>query len=113
MSDFGKVLILFGTVLLVVGIIAVLLGRTNLPLGRLPGDFLYRGKNTTVYFPLATSLLISVVLSLVLHVIGREIAIVIPHVRDLTEQRRRGCGARGRGSRPRAPIAPTRLRRKI
>ncbi len=71
MSDFGKVLILFGAVLLVVGIVAVLLGRTNLPLGRLPGDFLYRGKNTTVYFPLATSLLVSVVLSLVLHVIGR------------------------------------------
>jgi hypothetical protein len=71
MSDFGKVLILLGAVLLVVGIVAVLLGRTNLPLGRLPGDFLYRGKNTTVYFPLATSLLVSVVLSLVLHVIGR------------------------------------------
>ena len=71
MSDFGKVLILFGAVLLVVGIVAVLLGRTNLPLGRLPGDFLYRGKNTTVYFPLATSLLVSVVLTLVLHVIGR------------------------------------------
>jgi Protein of unknown function (DUF2905) len=71
MTDFGKVLILFGAVLLVVGIVVILLGRTNLPLGRLPGDFLYRGKNTTVYFPLATSLLISVVLSLVLHVIGR------------------------------------------
>jgi hypothetical protein len=39
-------------------------GKTNLPLGRLPGDFLYRGKNTTFYFPLATSLLLSVVLSL-------------------------------------------------
>jgi len=48
-----------------------LLGRTSLPLGRLPGDFLYRGKNTTVYFPLATSLVLSVVLSLVLYLIGR------------------------------------------
>jgi hypothetical protein len=37
----------------------------------LPGDIVYRGKNTTFYFPLATSILISVALSLVLYVIGR------------------------------------------
>jgi hypothetical protein len=49
----------------------VLLGRTGLPLGRLPGDIFYRGKNATFYFPLATSLLLSVVLSFVLYVIGR------------------------------------------
>jgi hypothetical protein len=48
-----------------------LLGRTHLPIGRLPGDFLYRSKNTTVYFPLATSLLFSVVLSLILYLINR------------------------------------------
>jgi len=46
-------------------------GRTNFPLGRLPGDIVYRGKNTTFYFPLTTSILLSVVLSLVLWVIGR------------------------------------------
>ncbi len=40
----------------------MLLGKTNLPLGRLPGDILYRGKNTTFYFPLATSIVVSVVL---------------------------------------------------
>ncbi len=49
----------------------MLLGRTGLPIGRLPGDILYRGKNTTFYFPLATSILISVVLSIVLFLIGR------------------------------------------
>jgi hypothetical protein len=49
----------------------MLLGRTGLPLGRLPGDILYRGKNTTFYFPLASSILISVVLSIVLFLIGR------------------------------------------
>ncbi|MGA2389288.1 MAG: DUF2905 domain-containing protein [Candidatus Sulfotelmatobacter sp.] len=48
----------------------MLLSRTNLPLGRLPGDFLYRSKHTTVYFPLATSLLLSVVLSLVVYLIN-------------------------------------------
>ncbi|MGA2358075.1 MAG: DUF2905 domain-containing protein [Terriglobales bacterium] len=51
--------------------IVMLLGRTGLPLGRLPGDVLYRGKNTTFYFPLASSILLSVVLSIVLFLIGR------------------------------------------
>ena len=57
MAEFGKLLVLFGVVLLVAGILLILLGRTHLPIGRLPGDFLYRGKNTTVYFPLVTSLI--------------------------------------------------------
>jgi hypothetical protein len=71
MADFGKVLALLGVILAVAGVVMVLLGRTGLPLGRLPGDILYRGKHTTFYFPLATSLLLSVVLSFVLYVIGR------------------------------------------
>jgi hypothetical protein len=71
MVDLGKVLVFFGGVLLVVGLIMVLLGRTSLPIGRLPGDIIYRGKNTTFYFPLTTSILLSVVLSAVLYLIGR------------------------------------------
>jgi len=65
------VLVIFGIALVVIGGIVMLLGRTGLPLGRLPGDILYRGKNTTFYFPLATSIVISVVLSVVLFLIGR------------------------------------------
>ena len=60
-----------GGLLLVAGVVLVLLGRTNLPIGRLPGDILYRGKNTTFYFPLATSIVLSVLLTLILYVIGR------------------------------------------
>jgi hypothetical protein len=60
-----------GIVLMVVGGAIILLGRAGLPLGRLPGDFLYRGKNATFYFPLATSILVSVVLSLLFFLIGR------------------------------------------
>jgi len=71
MADLGKFLVLLGGLLVIVGIALVALGRTNLPLGRLPGDIIYRGKNTTFYFPLATSLLLSVVLSIVLYVLGR------------------------------------------
>jgi len=57
--------------LVVIGGIVMLLGRTGMPLGRLPGDFLYRGKNTTFYFPLASSIVISIVLSVVLFLVGR------------------------------------------
>jgi hypothetical protein len=71
MQDLGKLLIVFGGILVAAGVIFVLLGRTNVPLGRLPGDILYRGKHTTVYFPLATSILVSIVLSVVLYVLGR------------------------------------------
>ena len=71
MAEFGKLLILCGIVLVVAGLVAVLVGRTSLPLGRLPGDFVFRGKNTSFYFPLATSLVVSLVLSILLYVIGR------------------------------------------
>jgi hypothetical protein len=71
MVEMGRVLVALGVALVVIGGIVMLLGRAGLPLGRLPGDVLYRGKNSTFYFPLATSILISVVLSIVLFLIGR------------------------------------------
>ena len=60
-----------GLVIVGIGLVLMLFGRTNLPIGRLPGDILYRGKHTTFYFPLATSMVVSVVLSLVLYLVGR------------------------------------------
>ncbi|HTR65706.1 MAG TPA: DUF2905 domain-containing protein [Terriglobales bacterium] len=71
MSDLGKFLAIAGGLLLAAGLLLILLGKTNLPLGRLPGDITYRGKHTTIYFPLATCILISVVLTLVLYIVGR------------------------------------------
>jgi hypothetical protein len=71
MVEIGRMLVLFGIALIVIGGIVMLLGRTGLPVGRLPGNILYKGKNTTFYFPLATSVLISIVLSFILYVIGR------------------------------------------
>jgi len=71
MTDLGKLLIVLGAVLVVAGLLLVVLGRTHLPLGRLPGDIFYRGKHTSFYFPLASSILLSVLLSLILWVIGR------------------------------------------
>ena len=71
MAEMGRILAVLGAALVVIGGVVMLIGRAGLPLGRLPGDFLYRGKNTTFYFPLATSILVSVVLSLVFFLIGR------------------------------------------
>jgi len=70
-TEIGKMLVFLGLVLGVIGLALLLLGRTNLPIGRLPGDILYRGKHTTFYFPLATSIVLSVVLSLILYFVGR------------------------------------------
>ena len=64
-------LLVLGVALVAIGGIVMLLGRAGLPLGRLPGDIVHRGKNTTFYFPLASCVLISVVLSIVLFLIGR------------------------------------------
>lgn len=71
MADLGRVLILVGAVAIIAGLALILVSRTNIPLGRLPGDVVYRGKNSTFYFPLATSILVSVVLSVVIYLIGR------------------------------------------
>jgi hypothetical protein len=70
-TDLGKLLILLGGLIVAIGLALVLLGRTSLPLGRLPGDMVYRGKNAVFYFPLATSIVISVLLSLLLYVVGK------------------------------------------
>ena len=70
MKDLGKVLVLLGGTIVIAGVVLILLGRANLPVGRLPGDMVYRGKNSTFYFPLATSIVISVVLSVLLYLIA-------------------------------------------
>jgi len=71
MGDLGKILVIAGAFLLLAGVVVMLLGKSHLPLGRLPGDIIYRGKNTTVYFPLTTSILLSVVLSAVFYLVSR------------------------------------------
>ena len=71
MGDLGKLLVTFGGVMLVAGLVLIALGRFHLPVGRLPGDIVYRGKNTTVYFPIVTSILLSVALSAVFYLISR------------------------------------------
>ena len=71
MADLGKMLVFLGGTIVIVGLALVLFGRANVPIGRLPGDIVYRGKNSTSYFPLATSIVVSVVLSVLMYLIGR------------------------------------------
>jgi hypothetical protein len=70
-NNLGRLLIGVGLVLLVAGGLLLLLGRTGLPLGKLPGDVSYRGRNVSVYFPLGTSILLSVVVSLIFYLLSR------------------------------------------
>jgi len=69
--DFGKTLILIGLVITIVGVLLVLAGKIPW-IGRLPGDFTVKGEKFTFYFPLATSILISIVLSLIFWFTGRK-----------------------------------------
>jgi len=67
MNELGKALLGLGLLLAVIGAVLMLAGRLGWPLGRLPGDFAYRGKNVSFYFPLGTSIVISIVLSVLLY----------------------------------------------
>jgi len=69
--NLGKLIIVLGAVLVGIGLLFVLLSRTGLPIGRLPGDILYRRRNFSLYFPLTTSILLSIVLSLVFYILSR------------------------------------------
>lgn len=65
MPGIGKSLIIIGLMIAAVGVLCTFLGKVPW-FGRLPGDFYIRKENFTFYFPLATSILISVILSLIL-----------------------------------------------
>jgi Protein of unknown function (DUF2905) len=71
MPDLGRTLIFLGLLLVVGGLVILGLNRLNLPLGRLPGDFNWHGRGWSVSFPLATSILVSVLLSVLLWAVGR------------------------------------------
>lgn len=68
----GRLLIYAGLALVALGLIVSALSKANLPFGRLPGDIVWRGKNTTFYFPLVTCLLLSLLGSLILWLINRR-----------------------------------------
>jgi hypothetical protein len=68
----ARLLIVAGLVLMLLGVAVWVLGRLHLPVGRLPGDIIWRGKNSTVYFPIVTCLLLSLIGSLILWLLNRR-----------------------------------------
>ncbi len=71
LREFGKTLLVVAGILALVGAFFYFGGKLPLRLGRLPGDIVHEGEHTTLYFPLTTSILLSVGLSLLLWLISR------------------------------------------
>lgn len=61
-----------GLLLVLAGAVVIVLGKLHLPLGRLPGDIVWRNKGTTVYFPVVTCILLSIIASLLLWLFTRR-----------------------------------------
>jgi hypothetical protein len=67
----GRLLIAIGVALVIAGVVVLGLERAGLGLGRLPGDFAWRGRSVQVWFPLGTCIVLSVVLSVVLYLLSK------------------------------------------
>ncbi|MBL3538945.1 DUF2905 domain-containing protein [Aminivibrio sp.] len=73
MTGTGKLLMAAGAILLAAGALLYILGTFFPMLGKLPGDIAVTKKNVTIYFPLTTMIIVSVVLTLILNLISRWI----------------------------------------
>ncbi len=71
LANIARIFLIIGAILLVVGAALYLADRLNLPLGKLPGDFIIQAKGFTCFFPLATSIILSIVLSIILTLVSR------------------------------------------
>jgi hypothetical protein len=71
MENIGRTLIIGGIILILLGAGVYLVARLGLPLGRLPGDIHIEGKKGSFYFPIVTSILLSLVLTILLNIILR------------------------------------------
>ena len=71
-TSIAKYLIFFGVILLLIGSIFYFLGKLGIGLGKLPGDIIIQKENFTFYFPLATSIIISVLLTIILKLIAKK-----------------------------------------
>lgn len=70
-SYIGRFLVIVGLVIIALGLLLMLSGKVHW-LGRLPGDIVIERKNFIIYFPLATSILISLLITLIFWIFGRK-----------------------------------------
>lgn len=68
--QFGKALIIIGAIIIVVGVVFVFADKIPF-LGKLPGDIRFKKGNTTVYIPIVTMLIVSIILTIILNLFGR------------------------------------------
>ena len=71
MENLARFLVIGGIVLILIGGGVYLAAKFGIPFGRLPGDIRIEGKNGSFYFPITSSILVSVVLTIVLDVVAR------------------------------------------
>ena len=70
LANIGKILLIGGGVIAFIGLIIMLIGRTGI-IGKLPGDIIIQRGDSTLYFPIVTFLIISVVLTLIINIVLR------------------------------------------
>jgi ribose/xylose/arabinose/galactoside ABC-type transport system permease subunit len=70
-SNLGRFFVVLGLIVAAIGLVLIFAGKIPW-IGRLPGDFFFRGRNFSFYFPLTTSILISVILTLILWFFNRR-----------------------------------------
>ena len=71
MIEIGKSMIFIGLIIIVIGIILTFSDKLPFSLGKLPGDIMYKKENSTFYFPITTSIIISIILSLLFTLFGK------------------------------------------
>jgi hypothetical protein len=71
MPSLARLLVKLGLLLIIAGGLVYLLGRLGISFGHLPGDFAWRRKSVSVYFPLGTSILLSLLLTFILYLLAR------------------------------------------
>ena len=71
MVEIGKNIIFIGIVIVIIGIVLTFSDKLPFSLGKLPGDIVYKKENTSFYFPITTSIIVSIVLSFLLYLFGK------------------------------------------
>lgn len=71
MQNLGKTIMIIGLALVIAGAALTLAGKIGLPFGKLPGDITYQRKNVTIFAPLGSMLLLSVIISIILNIFSR------------------------------------------
>jgi hypothetical protein len=69
--SFARWIIIAGLVLIIVGVLIVVASRAGIPLGRLPGDILFQGENASCFIPIASMLVLSLLLTIILNILIR------------------------------------------